>query len=61
MEQVLPVIGVVLGVLIVILLILVLVKLTRRDRDEGDPLLLSALNDVRRDVTQQNDHMRREV
>ena len=61
MEQVLPVIGVVLGVLIVILLILVLVKLAKRDRDEGDPLLLSALNDVRRDVTQQNDSMRKEI
>ena len=56
MEQILPVVGVVLGAAAVVLLIALLVKLTRRKDD--DPQFYAALNDVRRDVTEQNDRAR---
>ena len=56
MEQILPVVGVVLGAAAVVLLIALLVKLTRRA--DGDPQFYAALNDVRRDVTEQNDRTR---
>ena len=56
MEQVLPVIGLVLGAAVVVLLIVVLIKLSRGGGDSAP--LYSALGEVRREVNEQNDRTR---